>query len=729
MKKSRLLIVLSASISLIVGVMWLLGSGQETAVHAATFTVNSTADAVDANPGDGSCATSGGLCTLRAAIQEANALPGDDVITLPAGTYTFTISGSEEDAAETGDLDITDALTINGANSQTTIIDAAVLDRVFQIFADTTLSEVTIQNGSGFDPSIFSCGGGGIRLNSGNLTISNSIIRNNSAVPNNTGGGICIFSFSNVFITDSIIDANSAVGSGGGIYMGLPSNISLVRSTVSNNTGYYGGGIYFGAGQGSTVLSLELSQILSNTATGGGGGVNFSANNGYLEIVASTFSGNQIPAYGQYLGGGLLIGGENNTVNISHSTFRNNASNAYHGGGLANLAKYTALIINETTFENNTARTAGGGIYSWAESVTMTSQDSIFSGNTAGSSGGGIYTGNLTHTVSITNGRFIGNTVTNPDSWGGGINMRSLTSTLTIVDGLFNQNASSTLGGAIYLFPSTSTLDTFGITAEIMGTSFSANEAGFSGGAVYQGTGTAVTIDQSSFVGNTAIGGGAYASYSDGMTGVAQGAIENSTFSNNQTYGSGGAIHGMGSMTNLALRNVTVANNVADMTDADAGHGGGFALQNGASMQIANSLIANNTDWSGVAPDCYNPNTQVSQGANLIGDATGCNWSAAPDDLIGTAVSPIDPVLEPLTGLLPYHPLGTDSPAIDAGSAAPITSDPDMWPGCRPLDQIGTARPKDGNANGTAVCDIGAIEYVPESVITERFVFLPLIVQ
>ena len=46
--------------------------------QAATFDVNSMADAVDANPGNTACATAGGVCTLRAAIQEANALPGAD---------------------------------------------------------------------------------------------------------------------------------------------------------------------------------------------------------------------------------------------------------------------------------------------------------------------------------------------------------------------------------------------------------------------------------------------------------------------------------------------------------------------------------------------------------------------------------------------------------------------------------------------------------------------------
>lgn len=42
------------------------------APQAGTYIVNSNADTADANPGDGVCATSGGVCTLRAAIQEAN---------------------------------------------------------------------------------------------------------------------------------------------------------------------------------------------------------------------------------------------------------------------------------------------------------------------------------------------------------------------------------------------------------------------------------------------------------------------------------------------------------------------------------------------------------------------------------------------------------------------------------------------------------------------------------
>ena len=80
-------------LGLAVGLAWdLLGSGGVPAAHAATFTVESQTDAVDANPGDGVCATAplpseSVRCTLRAAVMEANALAGPDIISLSAGTY------------------------------------------------------------------------------------------------------------------------------------------------------------------------------------------------------------------------------------------------------------------------------------------------------------------------------------------------------------------------------------------------------------------------------------------------------------------------------------------------------------------------------------------------------------------------------------------------------------------------------------------------------------------
>src|SRR5438445_11883528 len=97
--------------------------------RGATFMVDDFTDAVDMTPADNMCLTAGGKCTLRAAVQQANALAGADTIMLPAGTYTLTISGLCEDGAATGDLDITDDLTITGAGAATTIIDAGGIDR------------------------------------------------------------------------------------------------------------------------------------------------------------------------------------------------------------------------------------------------------------------------------------------------------------------------------------------------------------------------------------------------------------------------------------------------------------------------------------------------------------------------------------------------------------------------------------------------------------------------
>ena len=66
------------------------------------FTVTTTAFTHDSTPGDGVC-LGVGQCSLRAAITEANALPGADSIVLPAGTYVMGFR-----------LQISDDLTIIG---------------------------------------------------------------------------------------------------------------------------------------------------------------------------------------------------------------------------------------------------------------------------------------------------------------------------------------------------------------------------------------------------------------------------------------------------------------------------------------------------------------------------------------------------------------------------------------------------------------------------------------
>ena len=53
--------------------------------QSSTFTVNTMTDSVDANTSDGLCADSNGMCSLRAAIMEANANADYTEIILSAG--------------------------------------------------------------------------------------------------------------------------------------------------------------------------------------------------------------------------------------------------------------------------------------------------------------------------------------------------------------------------------------------------------------------------------------------------------------------------------------------------------------------------------------------------------------------------------------------------------------------------------------------------------------------
>ncbi|MEZ6126814.1 MAG: hypothetical protein R3C49_27165 [Planctomycetaceae bacterium] len=134
----------------------MLLSGRETETWSLNNTVNFTGDtSTDNIPGDGAFADVNGNRSLRAAINEANAHQGVDVIQLAPGTYTLSLDGQFEDEGLTGDLDIREALTIRGmgATASDTVIDAAQIDRVFHVFpgVELTLQNLTIQGGEAFD--------------------------------------------------------------------------------------------------------------------------------------------------------------------------------------------------------------------------------------------------------------------------------------------------------------------------------------------------------------------------------------------------------------------------------------------------------------------------------------------------------------------------------------------------------------------------------------------------
>jgi uncharacterized repeat protein (TIGR01451 family)/CSLREA domain-containing protein len=255
--------------------------------HAATFTVDSTADTLDVSPGDGICADVSGLCTLRAAIQEANALSGSDSIVLDTDTYTLTGFTGDDDALS-GDLDILEDLTITGTGAANTVIDGGGIDRIFDVDPfDTgvtvTISDLTIRGGNVPGES-----GGGVRNAGTLLSLDSTTVSGNDASGN--GGGVLNENGSSLTLTASTVSTNNASGAtsdGGGIYNA--GSVTVTNSTISDNTATNsGGGIFNSSGATATSTNATISNNNGGGIVNSGGGTATVTNT----IVANNTGGN-----------------------------------------------------------------------------------------------------------------------------------------------------------------------------------------------------------------------------------------------------------------------------------------------------------------------------------------------------------------------------------------------------------------------------------------------------
>ncbi|MGB5717329.1 MAG: DUF4347 domain-containing protein, partial [Gammaproteobacteria bacterium] len=261
------------------------------------FAVNTTADTPDANPGDTLAEDGSSNTSLRAAIEEANALAGADTITIGAGT--FTLSG--------GQLVISSDVTITGAGPGLTIIDGASLDRVFEITnnATVTLEGMTITGGGNV------VSGGGISVSTGNtLTLVNAVLTGNDAsqggaiynnrnlimdrvsvISNTSGKGGGLFNSNTAAITNSLFYDNTASSDGGGIWIdGNGTSLTLTNTTLSGNTADIGGGLFSG-----NLATLTNVTITDNTATTNGGGIAEGTGTVTTELRNTIVAGNTSP--------------------------------------------------------------------------------------------------------------------------------------------------------------------------------------------------------------------------------------------------------------------------------------------------------------------------------------------------------------------------------------------------------------------------------------------------
>ncbi|MBI2148330.1 hypothetical protein HYU23_01510 [Candidatus Woesearchaeota archaeon] len=438
------------------------------------FWVSTREDTVDDIPGDCKCKDKNGNCSLRAAVIEANAYEEGNVkINVPAGVYSLTISGPDEDNSFSGDLDITRPLTIQGAGIGRTVIfgtgpdfgtdpyavydyfNGEIMDRIFHIkthealFNIVNINGVDIRNGYAYSGggvfvdqsnlnlnnsriffSAASFEGGGIHVLNGKLTLGNSEIRNNVGFWR--GGGISCdspnYAYNSLDILNSSIglslDAEVGTGNkaqlGSGVYS-ENCNINIKESVIRANTGIsrygsetFGGGIFIESGPKINIIKTKIFQNVAKF----GGGLFFNYNYPYSVYMENSDIFNNVALMA---GGGIY---NNNTIltvkstsirdNSARPVFEDKKTKEAMGGGIFNNINGVLTLLSSTISGNEAyifdAPSHGGGIYSLS-SKPITMKDVTVSGNTA-NFGGGIYSiSPVINGIQYTGG-FIANSVT-----------------------------------------------------------------------------------------------------------------------------------------------------------------------------------------------------------------------------------------------------------------------------------------------------------------------------
>ena len=368
------------------------------AAQAATFQVDTDADAPMSNAADCTDADAGTPCSVRDALAAAAATAEDDRVQVPAGNYVLAGAGLRTEGAF--------AVTIAGAGAAATTFDGDDLSRVLELDANTTIEGVTIRDGR--DASL----GGGILAGQGALVLRDSVVESNeagtAAGQTGQGGGIAIGPVGPNLIERSVVRDNRAGALGGGVWTGDGGDpLTIVDSTVTLNhaepasAGFaVGGGIYADSG-----LRLTRAAVTENVAfavnvvddSAAGGGV-LSLDD--LDVVDSTIAGNSATGTNgaEARGGGLYITGTRPKA-IRGSTVAGNSAagtgGSTEGGGIRQFG--AAVEITNSTLSGNSVSAGGGALSARGGGATLdaaTLTNVTLAGNTAtgnGAAGGGLF--------------------------------------------------------------------------------------------------------------------------------------------------------------------------------------------------------------------------------------------------------------------------------------------------------------------------------------------------
>jgi CSLREA domain-containing protein len=269
--------------------------------HAATnFNVNSTGDSADSNLSDNVCNDGGGNCTLRAAIQQANATAGTDTINITANG-TINLTGALPN--------ITTDMSINGPGAKL----------------------LTVRRDTGGDYRIFTVSTGAAVVNISGLTLTNGRTPDGEGGFSDAGNGGGIFNAGTLKLSAVSVSGNLTGdgtftyywrgGDGGGIYN--TGTLDLVGVTVSGNR---------------TGSSNQQSAAGRMPIGGAGGGI---FNSGTAYVTNSTVSGNRT-GVGLIQGQTGDVGSGTGAANVgsmifTHSTVVLNTSGNFSGGIAAGI--------------------------------------------------------------------------------------------------------------------------------------------------------------------------------------------------------------------------------------------------------------------------------------------------------------------------------------------------------------------------------------------------------
>ncbi|MEX2236091.1 MAG: choice-of-anchor Q domain-containing protein [Dehalococcoidia bacterium] len=328
---ARLVLLLKSSALIGAAILIALQLAAPRAALADTLEVDTTTDSAALQ----ACTGAAGDCSLRGAIIKANSTVGPDIITLPAGNYSLSIinagpPNADEQAAATGDLDITKDLQINGAGSGSTSISGQHQDRVF---------ETVCPAGA---PGTFTCA----------VIIRNLTVTNGERL-DGPGGAIRNRPNADLVLDGVVLTGNASVGgagtrNGGAIFNDGQGKLTVVNSSLNGNSAPagHGGGIHNDPGG---IVEVDNTTFLQNFAgsnpfPGRGGGIH---NTGGLLVSNSTFDRNFSTS-----DGGAIFNHSTSLATVTNSTLSANFVTAGQGGGTSNGGPGHLQLISVTLYNN-----------------------------------------------------------------------------------------------------------------------------------------------------------------------------------------------------------------------------------------------------------------------------------------------------------------------------------------------------------------------------------------